>query len=171
MVFYKDSDRVKDALMPTLFKCLITMYLSHNPEIADDLEPKIKILNTEIEIAFTGLSMKRQMQLERRVIRTCKRIDIYFKKEQFDSRKCFLTLMGWIESLIRESRKLRQLPENKGNKIEIIKISHNFRLLLKSMYRIIIQGYAEIENFEKIDLSAINHITALHNIAQEDGYF
>lgn len=163
--FYSDSERAKDALLPMLFRCLITMYLSHNPDLEDDLTPKIEILNAEIERAFRG--HKKKAQLERRVVRTCKRMDTYFKREDFDSRKCYLTLMGWVESLVREERRLRiEMPG-----IKVVKIGHDFRLLLKAMYRIILQGYKQIDNFDKIDGSALNHVNELHKIAVEDGYF
>jgi len=43
--------------------------------------------------------------------------------------------------------------------------------MLKDMRRVIRRGYYETEDFRKIEQSAVNHVTAIHKIAQKEGYF
>jgi hypothetical protein len=153
MAYYKDINRVEDALIPSLFQYLIAMHIRDSPEKEKDYEVAMGILEKRIEDAFKGGDRKK---LTMRTARIARKITEYFIQNKFDSRKGFLTLTSWIKAL-----------DDAGG----IVVEGDFKELMLDMEAIIQRGYEEIENFEKIDLSAINHVEKIHKLAQEEGYF
>lgn len=153
---YKDIHRVQDALMPTLFQYLVLMHIRHKPEHEEDYRDPMEVLDNKIREAFLGLTRESERKVRNRLARIAKKITEYFIREKFDSRKGFLTLMAWVDAL-----------ERAGGVI----VEGEFRELVDDMKTIIQKGYETIENFDKIDMSAINHVEAIHKLTQGEGYF
>lgn len=156
MIYYPDTARIEDALIPSLLRYFLFMHIYYDPSLESEFQSKIKILEEEIDRAFAGLSSEKRQKIDKRLVRICRKIEDYVKKEKFDARKCLLTFTAWAQSL-----------ENNGG----ILPGESFKSLLNALHEIILQGYEEIENFQKIDLSAINHVEAIHKLVQNEGYF
>lgn len=153
MKYYKDSDRIQDALIPALFRGYLWFITEKDEEIEKELKPKIDILNAEINKAFEGGNKEK---LNRRLNRICHKINDYIKREKFDSRKCFLTLFGWASAVY-----------DAGGVV----IEGDYWNIMLGMKEIIDEGYEKIEDFDKIDGSALKHVQKLHKLIQEEGYF
>lgn len=154
--YYKDVWKIEDALLPSLFQYLIMIHLQRSPEYDKDYQVPMEVLEARIAEAFFGVSKEKETKLRNRTARIAKKVTEYFIKNKFDSRKGFLTLTAWIEAL---------------EKAGAVIIEGDFKELINDMNDIIRKGYKEIENFEKIDLSAINHVEKIHKLVQEEGYF
>lgn len=156
---YKDLHRIEDALLPCLFHWASKCHIDECPEVAEYYEKALHILDETIERCFVGLPLKKKESLIRRLNRARYIINEYFVGNKFHVRKMFLTLAEWARVLIE------------ANAIEYPDDSR-FWEYLEDLGEIIIKnGYGEIENFDKIDASAIDHVPKVHKIAQKEGYF
>ncbi len=156
---YKDLHRIEDALLPCLFRHASVCHIEECPEVADYYKDALEILDETIQRCFSGLTVKHNIALIRRLSRAIHKVNEYFVKNKFTTRKMFLTLSEWIKALLEGEA----ITYDETDRIWIY---------LHDLGEIIINhGYGEIENFAKIDESAINHVPKVHAIAQQQGYY
>lgn len=153
MTYYKDSDRIQDAIIPALFRGYLWFLIEESPDIEEDLRPKVDIFNAEINKAFKGAD---KSKLNRRLNRVCHKVNDYIKREKFDSRKCFLAIFGWASAVY-----------DAGGVI----IKGDYWEIMLGLKEIVDEGYEKIQDFEKIDGSALKHVEKIHRIIQNEGYF
>ncbi len=155
---YTDRNRIEDAIIPALLESIALAHIKADPKCTDAYEAMLEIVREAVGECFNGLDTKRRLQLYRRLDRLANKIIMYFKKESFDTRKMFLTISAWIAALIEAGGVV--FPE--GSKMWG---------LLEDMGDIIQRGYKEIEDFDRIDRSALKHTNKIHSIAVNEGYF
>lgn len=156
---YKDLHRIEDALLPYLFEDAALSHIAQDANVAQYYEKALGILKETIEKCFIDLSITDRVKLHRRLYRIAKKISDYFVKNKFTTRKMFLTISQWNLKLIADGR---LFVEDKSS----------YETFLSDLDTIIVEhGYGEIEDFEKIDASAISHVPKIHKIAQQQGYF
>lgn len=155
---YKDIHRIEDSIIPALLEGIIFSHIKHEPNVKESYEIAIGIVADTINQCYNGIYCDKRVKLLNRMNRIVNKLNRYLVKEKFDTRKAFLTISAWAAALI-EAQALIVEPGSKIYK------------LLQDMGEVIQTGYTEIENFEKIDASAINHVESLHKLAQEEGYF
>ncbi len=147
-----DRQRIEDAIIPAVFVSLIYSHIIGAPHVEESYEEALPAVKSEI-LRCIGTDNR----LKRRLDRITLKISKYFVDNQFCTRKAFLTVFGWLTALMD------------ADAITIQEEAY-FKVLM-DMKEIIITGYEEIPDFEKIDCSALNHVTKLHKIAQEEGYY
>lgn len=156
---YKDIHRIEDCIIPALFEGVAFSHIRKDPECAPRYDQMLSILKQTIENCFHDLCREKRLRLYRRLDRVITKIIAYFIKNDFNTRKAFLALAEWTRALL-ESHAI------------IIDPKSDYWTMLEDMGEVIIvNGYGEIPNFAKIDESAINHVTSLHELAQSEGYF
>lgn len=156
---YKDIQRIEDALLPALLEGIAWSHIRKEPSCKPYYEQMLTILKETIDKCFEGLTIDKRIRLYRRLDRIVNKTSRYFVRHKFDTRKAFLSLSEWITALL------------KANAI-VIDPKSKYWGLLEDMGEIIQKnGYGEIENFEKIDASAIDHVPKLHKLVQQEGYF
>lgn len=159
VAIYKDIHRIEDNIIPVLLQSIVISHIRQQPNYKEAYARMLEILQKTIDVNFQGITQDRFIKLSRRLDRVINKINRYFIREQFNTRKAFLALSEWARALL-ESGAI------------IIDPQSEYWTLLEDMGEIIINnGYNEIPNFEKIDASAINHVPEFHKLAQEEGYF
>lgn len=156
---YKDKHRIEDALLPFLFRDAALSHMSYDDDVAQYYQKALEILDETCAACFIGLSIPDKVKLNRRLVRAASKIVDYLVANKFTTRKMFLTLSEWNRCLLE------------GNAYAIPEDSRFYEFLLDLHEIILKHGYGEIEDFEKIDSSAMNHVPKVHSIAQEYGYF
>jgi len=156
---YKDIHRVEDGLIPALFTQLAFLHIEAAPNDAASYETMLDMCKKCICRTAADLPKDRQVKIYKRLDRIVTKILNYFIKNKFDTRKMFLAVSEWARAL------------NEAGAI-IIAEDSELHILLTDMHEIILEkGYGAIENFDKIDISAINHVPKLHKLAQAEGYY
>ena len=156
---YKDLHRIEDALLPYLFEDAALSHIAQDANVSQYYEKALGILKEAIEKCFIDLSSADKVKLHRRLYRIAKKISDYFVKNKFSTRKMFLTILQWNLKVILEGKLF-------------IEDGSPYETFLGELDTIIVEhGYGEIEDFEKIDASAISHVPKIHKIAQQNGYF
>lgn len=158
-ITYTDKQRIEDCLIPALFEGIAHSHIRQEPECKESYQQMLDILKEIIDNYFKGLPSEKATKLARRLDRITNKINRYFIKEYFNTRKSFLALSEWARALL-EAGAL------------VIDPNSQYWTLLEDMGEVIlVNGYGEIPDFEKIDASAINHVPIIHQLAQEEGYF
>lgn len=159
VTMYKDIHRIEDALIPALLECTAHAHIRKDPECKPHYETMLDILQLTIGKCFDGLCREKRIPLYRRLDRIANKINHYFVNNDFNTRKSFLCLSEWVRALLDAGA-------------IIIDQKSKYWVVLEDMGEIImVNGYGEIPDFDKIDASAIKHVPALHKIAQDEGYF
>ena len=136
----------------SLIPALLESYMHPLNKISGEFQPAMDTLSLEYR-----KYLKQDPKLYRRMDRIANKIIRYTTKEKFDARKSILMVLAWLvalcdaEALILQKGKYWDLLQELGETIKI--------------------GYDTNPDFEKIDASAINHVAAVHKLAQEEGYF
>jgi len=142
-----DRCRIEYALIPALLESYI--FPLHKKD--GKHQKALSVLQNEYKkYANTAGLLRRMDRVANKIIR-------YTVSNKFDSRKAILAITSWLASLIEAGA----LEIHEGDYAE----------LLEELGEIISVGYKELENFDKIDASAINHVPKIHAIAQKEGYF
>lgn len=142
-----DRQRIEYALIPALLESYILPLHKKegkHQEILDILQNEYR------SYANTASLLRRMNRMANKIIR-------YTVANKFDSRKAILAITSWLAALIEAGA----LEINEGDYAD----------LLEEIGDIISVGYQELEDFDKIDASAINHVPKIHELAQEEGYF
>ena len=143
-----DRQRIEYALIPALLES----YIKPLNKISGQFNSVLQILSVEYR-----RHLNQNPKLYRRMDRVANKIIRYTISQKFDSRKAVLCVISWLVALCEAGA----LVLEKGE----------YWNLLQELGEIIQTGYNSIPNFEKIDASAINHVPAIHGIAQKEGYF
>lgn len=154
MTYASDKQLIEDAIIPALLATLLKMHFNNtnNQEINEALQ----ICQEEVEKSFSTRDPKRRARLYSRIDRFVRKVGSYMCKNKFCTRKYLLAVTGWATSLVEAGG---------------IIISDDIYQVLDTLGDVIKQGYETIEDFDKIDASALNHVSLLHKLAQDEGYF
>lgn len=144
-----DRQRIEHALIPALLESYLLAFHKRTGKFTEALS----ILDMEFRN-----NLNNNPKLFRRCNRLANSIIKYTAKNKFDARKAILMVTEWLRALIEAG--FIRLEEGTS-----------YWNLLEEIGEIIQAGYEEIENFERIDASAINHVPKIHKIAQEQGYY
>lgn len=155
---YKDIHRVQDAIIPALLESVSLCHIKASPGDADAYKTMLDIVRKALGDCFSDLTEKQRVRLYRRLDRVVNKILLYIKREDFDTRKMFLTVTEWARALME------------AGAIIVQKDSLMWELLC-DIGTVIQKGYKDIANFEKIDASALKHVPKIHEIALQEGYF
>lgn len=154
-----DRAIIEDCIIPALLTHIMIVHMEGyasntrlEPEARNTFETSIETLNK-----FVKTKIEYKPQLNRRLMRITKLISNHFVDNGFTTLKSLLTLTAWNNALMDAGGLIIEDEEYYG--------------LLSEFARIIEKGYSEIESFEKQDSSAIKHVTKIHKIAQDNGYF
>ncbi len=155
---YSDRKRIQDALIPSLLEGIAICHIKADGEVKEQYKQMLEITQRAFADCFEGLPKEKKLQLYRRIDRVYNKIILYIRKERFDTRKMFLTVTEWIKLLL-------------DYELLIIEDNTPFAELLKDLDYIISKGHETVEDFDKINASAINHVLKIHKIAVKEGYF
>ena len=151
---YTDKQRIEDSIIPGLLLGVMYSHVEKDSAAKEAYKDAIKVLHKTID-KYLGHN---KMKLGRRLDRAINKISTYFVKEKFTTRKSILAVSEWNRALLAVDA--------------VVVEDDEYKSLLQDIDRIIMKnGYGEIENFEKIDASAINHVPKMHKLAQNNGYF
>lgn len=153
---YKDIHRIQDSLIPALLETVAMTHIKEKPRDCESYKEMLDIVRRSFKECFQGLPDNKKNKLYRRSDRVANIIINYIRIEKFDTRKMFLAIVEWAAALLNE---------------DAIIVNKEMWHLLEDFGEIIHIGYKEIDNFDKIDAAAINHVPTIHKMAQEAGYF
>lgn len=155
---YKDKQRIENALIPALLEGIAISHIKADGEVKHEYKEMLVITKDAFAECFKDLPQEKRLRLYRRINKIYNKIIIYIRKEKFDTRKMFLAVTEWVKLLLD---------------YELLVIADNtpFAELLKDLEHIISKGHETVEDFDKINNSAINHVLKLHEIANQEGYF
>lgn len=155
---YKDIHRVEDGIIPALLSQIALHHLS-DPRVGyEAYETLLKVSKEVIDNTVKDLHHDKKHRIFKRLNRVTYNIVKYMVDQKFTTRKMFLTVTAWNESL-------------QNAKAVYIEPDSNYDKILKWLDEIILGGYKTVENFDKVDASAINHVPKIHKLAQKEGYF
>lgn len=143
-----DKQRIEYSLIPALLES----YIIPLNKIENKFDEVLKILEKEYRKYING-----NYKLFRRMDRIANKIIRYTVSQKFDSRKAIIAVAGWLGAL--------------GEADAILLEPGEYWNLIEEIGEIIHSGYDVIDDFEKIQISAAKHITMIHKLAQEEGYF
>ncbi len=156
---YKDLHRIEDALLPCLFRHTIVCIVENHPESVSSYDASFDMLNATIEKCFDGLTDKKKKELRRRLNKIVRVIVDHFVNNEFRVMKMLLTLSQWATYM------------HLNDILRIDEDSEYFKFLLSIEEQAQNGGYGEMEDFAKIDASAIKHAPKVYAIAQQQGYY
>lgn len=150
-----DIERIEDAIIPALLSCLLRTHIKINKQDKMLIEA-LRLCENSVHMSFYKRDPKNKVKLYKNLDKFVEKVGIYVCKEKFCTRKFLLAITGWANSLMEANSVI---------------ISEQTYIVLEALAKVINEGYETIENFDKIDNSALNHITNLHKLAQKEGYF
>lgn len=153
-----DRQRIENALIPALLEGVAICHIKADGEVKEQYKQMLDITKEAFADCFKDLPIEKRMQLYRRIDRIYNKIILYIRKEKFDTRKMFLMITEWVKLLL-------------DYELLIIPDSTPFAELLKDLDDIVSRGHEAVDNFDKINASAINHVLSIHEIANKEGYF
>lgn len=153
-----DRSRVEDGIIPMLLRGIALSHIDADPSVEGSYKNMLITLEDYVAECFKGLTAEKRLSLYRRLDRIVHKLSKYFVEQDFTTRKAFLTVSEWVRALL-EAGALTINPKSR------------YFALLNEIGEMINKGYGEIEDFDKIDASAINHVPKLHSITQKEGYF
>lgn len=149
-----DKRVIEDCLIAAMLRSLIAEHCRKDPDTERSYSEAISVLDHWVSQFISG----RDKQLQRRLSRIVYKISSYFVQNKFTTRKAFLCISEWCRALMEQDA-------------FIVQPGSLFWGLLEDIGTVIQCGYEQIEDFDKIDASALKHVNAIHKIAEEEGYF
>lgn len=155
---YTDKDRIQDAIIPALIEGVCSAVIKEKPEWESIYAGLYGNCKSFIAQCFYGLERKKQLQLDRRLARIVNKVVTYAQQNKINCRKMILITTEWARSLIEQDA-------------IIIPPESNMWMELDALTKEITEAYDEIEGFDKIDASALKHVSKIHALTLEEGYF
>jgi len=151
---YTDRQRIEDCIIPASFYGVLQSHVKNGIGDPEEYKQKLAMLRRVVEKAIGN-----NQKLVRRLDRMMAKLNKHFVKHKFTTRKVVLAISEWNRILLDSGA----IDDNLNPEY------YDFLKYIKDT--IIKEGYGTIENFEKIDASALKHVPILHQIAEKEGYF
>lgn len=153
-----DRQRIEHSLVPALLQATFVMHAKGEEQEPDEYRLMAWRAQDVFLSYFADLPAKRRHQLYKRADRIANKVIGYAQQNKFTTRKAILAITEWVRAL---------LPTG----VVLVEEDSDYWRILEETGAIVAAGYEKVPDFDKIDLSAINHVPAIHKLVQGEGYF
>lgn len=151
-----DKRIVELCIPPNLIRYLIECQLDGTEHDEESSEVYAALMEASGEY-LSKLDHKSRIVIARRMKRLMMSIYKWFKKNNFDSRKALIMSLDWVIAL------------NDAGYITID--NEGFIHAIEKLHRIFDEGNSNVENWDKIERSAIKSGSKFHEFVQKQGYY
>lgn len=149
MTYKKDSERIEDAIIPSILEALMLSHVAQIPQNKKHFEKHLQLLKSDIFLEANSIKLRKRLErIEKKVLK-------HFEQNKILIPKAYMIITFLADKL---------------NELEAIQLNGNTRQVISEISHEIKKGYKD-ESIKQMDYEAEQEVPQVLTLLQQEGLF